>query len=84
MYIVSFLFSMAFFFLALDVPFLTIMLVWLLRSWKLQQLELLGLDEKGETAQHQPSSAVEQATAAPRRLGGLLAYLDNMVVIKKV
>ena len=74
----------AFSFLALDVPFLTTMLVWLLRSWKLQQLELLGLDEKGETAQHQGSSAVEQAPAAPRRLGRLLAYVDSMAVVKRV
>ncbi len=60
------------------------MVVWLLRSWKLQQLELLGLDEKGETAQHQGSSAVEQPPVAPRRLGGLLAYVGSMAVVKKV
>jgi len=58
--------------------------IWLLRSWKLQQLELLGLDEKGETAQHQGSSAVEQAAAAPRRLGRLRAYVHGMAVVKRV
>ncbi len=84
MYIVSFLFSMGFLLPRFGCPVLTIMLVWFLRSWKLQQLELLGLDEKGETAQHQGSSAVEQAPAAPRRLRGWLTYVDSMVVVKKV
>jgi MFS family permease len=46
--------------------------LWLLRSWKLQQLELLGLDGKQETA------------ATTREFGRLRAYLYGMTVIKRV
>ncbi len=57
--------------------------VWLLRSWKLQQLELLGLDEKGETQGPRDTNTLE-ALAAPRRSGQVLAYLQAMTVVKKV
>lgn len=58
--------------------------VWLLRSWKLQQLELLGLDGKQRAEADQvPGTAVEDS-AATRHSGRLRAYLRGMTVIKRV
>jgi hypothetical protein len=58
--------------------------VWLLRSWKLQQLELLGLDEKREAQQTLSPSMPKEISVAPRRPGQFFAYLRGMTVIKKV
>jgi hypothetical protein len=57
--------------------------VWLLRSWKLQQLELLGLDDKQRAGAVQVSGAAV-ADPAPTRSGRLRAYLRGMTVIKRV
>ncbi|KAL2128036.1 hypothetical protein VTI74DRAFT_9824 [Chaetomium olivicolor] len=58
--------------------------IWLLRSWKLQQLELLGLDDKQQTEGTQDSSAGEDATPATQRTGRLRSYLRGMTAIKRV
>jgi hypothetical protein len=58
--------------------------VWLLRSWKLQQLELLGLDGKQRAEAVQVSDAAVEDPAATRRSGRLRAYLRGMTVIKRV
>lgn len=51
---------------------LTFCAVWLLRSWKLQQLDLLGLDDKQEVAD------------AQRRSGLVYSCLREMITIKRV
>ncbi|KAH6649955.1 major facilitator superfamily domain-containing protein [Chaetomium tenue] len=56
--------------------------LWLLRGWKLQQLELLGPDEKQQTNTNQPASG-SQEQREPRH-SGLRAYIHGMTVIKKV
>ncbi|KAL2018951.1 hypothetical protein VTK56DRAFT_10245 [Thermocarpiscus australiensis] len=58
--------------------------LWLLRSWKLQQLELLGLDEKQQTAGNPGTSAVEQVPTTARESRLLQSYLRGMFAIKRV
>jgi hypothetical protein len=60
-----------------------ISLVWLLRSWKLQQLELLELDGKQEIEGNQVSGTGE-CKAATQQPGRLHTYLYGMIVIKRV
>ncbi|KAL2171904.1 hypothetical protein VTG60DRAFT_1291 [Thermothelomyces hinnuleus] len=57
--------------------------LWLLRSWKLQQLALLGLDndQKGETKQ--VTSTAGGGLDSPQT-SGVQAYLRGMVVVKRV
>jgi hypothetical protein len=50
----------------------------------LQQLELLGLDEKQQTEGNQAFNAVEDAAGVPRQYGRLGAYFHGMSVIKRV
>ncbi|KAK4128256.1 MFS general substrate transporter [Parathielavia appendiculata] len=59
------------------------MSLWLLRSWKLQQLELLGLDDKTITEDNNVCGA-GPIPAATRPSGRLRAYLHGMAVIRKV
>lgn len=56
--------------------------VWLLRGWKLQQLELLGPDEKQQANTNLPDNG-NQEQREPRH-SGLRAYVNGMTVIKKV
>ncbi|KAH6845181.1 major facilitator superfamily domain-containing protein [Chaetomium sp. MPI-CAGE-AT-0009] len=56
--------------------------VWSLRSWKLQQLELLGPDEKQQTDGSQVPGASE-GSSEPRH-SGLRAYVHGMTVVKRV
>ncbi|KAK4154025.1 major facilitator superfamily domain-containing protein [Chaetomidium leptoderma] len=58
--------------------------IWLLRSWKLQQLELLGLDGKQQTEGNQVSGVIEERPATTRSSGRLRAYMHGMTVIKRV
>ncbi|KAL2178659.1 major facilitator superfamily domain-containing protein [Thermothelomyces heterothallicus CBS 202.75] len=57
--------------------------LWLLRSWKLQQLALLGLenDQKGEAKQ--VTSTAGGRLDSPQT-SGVQAYLRGMVVVKRV
>ncbi|KAK4101754.1 MFS general substrate transporter [Parathielavia hyrcaniae] len=59
------------------------MSIWLLRSWKLQQLEVLGLDEKRMREDNNGCGAAQSA-AATRPDGRLRAYLHGMLLIRKV
>ncbi|KAK4162540.1 major facilitator superfamily domain-containing protein [Cladorrhinum sp. PSN259] len=55
--------------------------IWFLRSWKLEQIELLALDsaEKPDAAAIRPSS-----THTKRKVGKITSYIKNMFVLKRV
>jgi hypothetical protein len=57
--------------------------VWTLRSRKLQQLELLGLDNKQQMAEPQLSGTVEEVPT-PKPESRLRAYLHGMIAVKRV
>ena len=62
---------------------LTISPVWLLRSRKLQQLELLGPDEKQQTNTNQAAGGDKERPIEPRH-SGLREYVRGMTAIRKV
>ncbi|KAK3906835.1 major facilitator superfamily domain-containing protein [Staphylotrichum tortipilum] len=55
--------------------------LWLLRSWKLHQLELLGLDDEKKVV---GTKGDVETPAVTRPSGGFHAYLHGMTVIKRV
>ena len=84
MYIASFISSMSPLFFLPKHSILMMSTVWLLRSWKLQQLELLGLDDKQQAGAVQASGTAVEDPVPTRRSGRLRAYLRGMTVIKRV
>ncbi|KAK4242316.1 major facilitator superfamily domain-containing protein [Achaetomium macrosporum] len=58
--------------------------LWVLRSWKLHQLELLGLDATEEAGQAQLSRTSKEGAAPMRQSSPLGFYLRSMVMVRRV
>lgn len=65
--------------------------MWLLRSWKLRQMESLGLDEKEQEAAIHNAAAIHpseekkhESTSTRRQQNIVISYITNMFVMKRL
>lgn len=71
--------------------FASFLSMWLLRSWKLRQMESLGLDEKEQEAVVHNAAAVHpseerkhESTSTTRQQNVVVSYITNMFVMKRL